>query len=228
MCACVCVYIVCKQNDLHTIRPSDGVRNNTHTYTIIYNIQNSETESVVSKVFFASLLSFFLSFSIHPANKRSIYSRGGGGMAAMAVTRRVNVWLVYILYDTIQRPRWRKPRFVFYHHRVLLLLLLCTLQYKRSCEFHAQMTDTRIYRYTKCDFYCAREFTHTHVYNNMRMVQVGQCNIIYVAYTLQPRRIVPIYNNNLWFYVYLLCLYNILLSLGGALNKRPLYFAVGP
>lgn len=80
---CACTSYVNKTTC--TLYASDGVRNNMRTYTIIYNIQNAETESVVSKVFFASLLSFFLSFSIHPANKRSIYSRGGGGMAAMAV-----------------------------------------------------------------------------------------------------------------------------------------------
>jgi hypothetical protein len=67
---------------------------------------------------------------------------------------------------TLYKGLGGENRVVFYHHRVLLLLsllLLCTLQYKRSCEFHAQMTDTQIHYIT----HEMRFLLYAHVYTYM-------------------------------------------------------------
>jgi len=119
---CVCVYGVCKQNNVHIRRPSDGVRNNTRAHTYRYTmyahiIQNAETESALSKVFFC--LSF--SLLLYPTGKQTInlYSLGGGWWWRRQLnSRRVNVW------HYIQRPRWRKLRCVLSSSRIIIIIII--------------------------------------------------------------------------------------------------------
>jgi len=124
---------------------------------------------------------------------------------------------------------------------IFIITVVYILQYKRSCEFRAQMTYTRIYYIII--IYKIRFLLWARVYANniMYTAPTGSmwyhlrrcCSSIRVTYS--HRRIVRIYyiDNNLRFYVYLLyyyiCItYIIVPTLRGELNKRPLCFAVGP
>jgi len=199
---CVCVYSVCKQNDT----PRTGceiIRAHTPSY-----IQNAETECCVKGVFCLSSL-FLSSLSLSTRQTNDQFTRVEVVVAAMAV--KLDVWMCGAydtIVDTIQRPRWRKPRFcvlsssrIYYYY--------CCVHYNINAVVNCMHRwQTRVYYICiRNAIFIVRASLHTCIYNNMRTVQVGQCNIIYVYtwYThYSHRRIVPIYNNNLWFYVYLL------------------------
>jgi len=127
-------------------------------------------------------LSFFLSFSIHPANKRSIYTRV-----------EVVVWRQWQLNSTCECvARIQHYNIILYkgpggENRVLCFIIIAYYYYYYCCVHYnisavvnfMHRWQTRVYIYEMRFLLCARVYTH--VYNNMRTVQVGQCNIIYVA-----------------------------------------------
>jgi len=201
------MYSVCKQNDVHTRPPRTGceiIRAHRYTHDIYKTLK--PRERVSCQRCFLSLFSLSLCCCVFPSTRQTNdqFSRARRWWRA-ATAVKLDVWMC-----TIQRPRWRKPRFVFYHHRVLLLLLCVHYNINAVVNFMHRW-QTRVVPIYICIIYkmqfllCTRVYT-TNEYNTSTCVRCRSVNVIpFTCIYIYVRGIHIIATTELWVYVIIIC-----------------------